>query len=76
MSGSSSISPREEALRAILGVRESVDGPRLDIATWETVIELAWDHRTQDGDRREVQRELRRILLQASRGTEDTNATA
>jgi hypothetical protein len=75
MSESSSISPREEALQAILDVRESVGGPRLDITTWERVIELAWDHRTHDGDRREVQRELRQILLQASRGVEETSAT-
>ncbi len=76
MSGSTPISPREEALRAILQARDFVGGPRIDVATWDTLIEIAWDNRTQEGDRREVQRNLRQVLLRASRGTESSGAAS
>lgn len=76
MSGSTPISPREEALKAILQVRESLSGPKIDIVTWDTVIEIAWENRTQEGDRREMQRNLRQVLLQASRGTEPSDAAS
>jgi len=75
MSGSKPISPREEALKAILAVRASLPGPRIDTTTWDALVELAWENRTQEGDRREIQRNLRQVLLQASRGQEPTDAT-
>lgn len=76
MNGSVPISPLEEALKAILEVRKSLDDPRIDAVAWEAMIEIAWDNRTHEGDRRETQRSLRKVLLQASRRSEPSDATS
>lgn len=70
MSGATSGSPREEALKAILQVRESMTKPRIDVDSWETMVDIAWDSRTIEGDRREAIRKLRNVLLNAARTAE------
>jgi hypothetical protein len=66
MSHPTAISPREEALRAILQTREvheSGEHMTIDLMTWDRLVAIAWDNRSEIGDRREVQRELRSALL-------------
>lgn len=68
-------SPRQEALYAILeSSAESVDCVISD-SVWEKLISVAWDNRSHVGDRREIQREIRAILLEASREGGDWDAT-
>jgi len=78
MSHPTPISPREEALRAILQTREgheSSEHMTIDMMTWDKMVAIAWDNRSQLGDRREVQRELRSALL-AGLGTGGDDATS
>jgi len=63
------ISPREEAIKAILRAHGKLADPLTSDVAWEKMIDLAWDNRTHDADRAQIQRELRQILLDASRGT-------
>jgi hypothetical protein len=67
MTQSRQLSPRQEALDSILQVRETYPGATIDTDTWDKLVGIAWDNRTQTGDRREIQRSLREVLLEASR---------
>jgi hypothetical protein len=60
-------SPRREALAAILQTHGLLDDPLLTPDAWEKLITLAWDRRTHVGDRREIRREVRDILLETAR---------
>jgi hypothetical protein len=67
-SNPSQLSPRHEALDAVKNVRSSLrEAPIISELSWEKIIGIAWEHRSQLGDRREIQRELREVLLDASR---------
>ena len=70
------MSPRREALNSILQVRETYLGATIDADTWDKLVGIAWDNRTQTGDRREIQRSLRQVLLDASRseGRDDADS--
>lgn len=70
MSQPHQISPREEALKAILRVHEAIADPLTTDTAWTKMLDLAWENRTHDDDRVSIQRELRQILLEASRGAE------
>ena len=67
MSTSQRPSPRQEALTAILQTHELLDDSLLNANVWEKLITLAWDHRTHVGERREIRRDVRSILLEAAR---------
>jgi hypothetical protein len=67
MAQSRTLSPRQEALNSILQVRQTYIGATIDTDTWDRLVGIAWDNRTQTGDRREIQRSLREVLLEASR---------
>lgn len=67
MTQSKPLSPRQEALNSILRVSETYPGATIDAGTWDKIASIAWDSRMQAGDRREIQRELRAVLLEASR---------
>jgi hypothetical protein len=67
MTQSRPLSPRQEALNSILQVRETYPHATIDSDTWDKLVGIAWDNRTQTGDRREIQRSLREVLLEASR---------
>ena len=73
MTQSRPLSPRQEALDSIMQVRETYPGATIDSDTWDKLVGIAWDNRTQTGDRREIQRSLREVLLEASRagGSDD-----
>lgn len=73
MTQSRPLAPRQEALDSILQVRETYPGATIDSDTWDKLVGIAWDNRTQTGDRREIQRSLREVLLEASRtgGSDD-----
>lgn len=60
-------SPRQEALAAILQTHRQLDDPLLTADAWEKLITLAWDNRTHVGDRREIRRDVRSILLESAR---------
>lgn len=70
------LSPREEALNSILQVRATYPSAVIDIDTWARLVGIAWDNRTQMGDRREIQRSLREVLLEASRTEGSSDATS
>jgi hypothetical protein len=76
MTQSSPLSPRQEALNSILQVRATYHGATLDTDTWDKIVGIAWDSRMQTGDRRDIQRSLREILLDASRTGGGDDATA
>jgi hypothetical protein len=67
MTQSRPLSPRQGALDSILEVRKTYPGATIDADTWDKLVGIAWDNRTQTGDRREIQRSLREVLLEASR---------
>ncbi|GAB3156001.1 hypothetical protein GCM10027058_29360 [Microbacterium neimengense] len=67
MSTSQRPSPRQEALAAILQTRDLLDAALLSADAWEKLITLAWDNRTHVGDRREIRRDVRGILLASAR---------
>jgi hypothetical protein len=67
MSYSNQISPRSEALKSILEVRDSIEGASIDADTWDMIVGIAWDTRAQVGDRREIQRVIRATLLESTR---------
>jgi len=61
-------SPRQEALDAVKNVRSAIgNAPIISEDSWEKIIGIAWEYRSQLGDRREIQRKLREVLLDASR---------
>jgi len=61
------LSPRQEALDVILATSNETPGASIGSASWEKLVSLAWDNRSQVGDRREIQRQVRSILLDGSR---------
>lgn len=76
MTGSTPLSPRQEALNSILQVRKSMPAATIDPDVWDKIVTTAWDNRSHSGDRREIQRSLREILLEASRDGGASDATA
>lgn len=60
-------SPRQEALYAILETSASLDRVLIDEVAWERLITLAWDNRSHVGDRREIRRQIRNILIESDR---------
>ena len=64
-------SPREEALEAILATRMSTEGAKITPSAWAQLVAHAWDQRAHVGDRRDIQREVKRILLDDSRENAD-----
>jgi len=66
-------SPRQEALFAILESSATSDDTISDSA-WETLVTIAWDNRSHVGDRRDIQRQIRATLLEASREGGDDSA--
>lgn len=67
MSISQRPSPRQEALTAILHTHGLLDEALLSASAWEKLVTLAWDNRTYVGDRRDIRRGLRDILLESAR---------
>lgn len=67
MSNTTPISPRQEALNAIKRAKSEVADPSISDSAWESIVGIAWEHRAQTGDRRDIQRDLRVVLLEASR---------
>lgn len=61
------LSPRQEALSSILQERTEYPGATIEPDVWDKLVTIAWDARTQSGDRRDVQRALRAVLLEAAR---------
>jgi hypothetical protein len=76
MMQSKPLSPRQEALNSILQVRATYPSAVIDVDTWDRLVGIAWDNRTQTGDRREIQRSLREVLLEASRTGGSNDATS
>jgi hypothetical protein len=71
------LSPRQEALNSILQVRAEYSGASIETDVWDQLVNIAWDGRTQSGDRREIQRSIRQVLLEAARQQGDADdATA
>jgi hypothetical protein len=69
-------SPREEALNAVLRVRETYPNATISPDTWDTLLEIAWENRSQMGDRREIQRHLRQVLLESTRNGNSDDAAS
>jgi hypothetical protein len=67
MSNQTPISPRQEALDAIKRARGGIADPSISESAWDSIVGIAWENRSQMGDRRETQRDLRDVLLEASR---------
>jgi len=67
MSSEERVSPRQEALDAILATSADTSGATIERSSWDKLVTLAWDNRSLVGDRRDIQREVRSILLEASR---------
>ena len=67
MSSSDRLSPRQEALDAILATRMLRDEPLIYAATGGKLEAPAWDNRSHEGDRREIRRAARSILIEAQR---------
>lgn len=57
-------SPREEALSAILLVREQIEERSLTPEAWEKLVALAWDNRAHAGDRRDIRRAAQAIIAE------------
>lgn len=58
-------SPRQEALAAILETQAQQERTLIPADVWEKLIALAWDNRAHVGDRREIRRQVRAVLLAA-----------
>jgi hypothetical protein len=67
MSRPDRLSPRQEALDAILATSAAAADSTIDATTWDRLVALAWDNRAYAGDRREIRREIRAILLDSTR---------
>jgi hypothetical protein len=61
------LSPRQEALNSILQERTEYEGATIEPHVWDKLVTIAWDSRTHSGDRREIQRAIRAVLLDAAR---------
>jgi hypothetical protein len=57
-------SPREEALLAVLASQATSLEKGLSEATWEKLVALAWENRAHAGDRREIRKRVREILVE------------
>lgn len=68
-------SPRQEALYAILESSAESSDSTISDSVWEKLVSIAWDNRSHVGDRREIQRQIRATLLEASREGGDGDAT-
>lgn len=75
MNSEQRLSPRQEALDAILATSADTPGTTIGRSSWGKLVSLAWDNRSHVGDRRDIQRELRSILLEASREGSTDHAT-
>jgi hypothetical protein len=60
-------SPRQEALYAILETSAEMGDATISDSVWDKLVTIAWDNRHHVGDRRDVQRQVRATLLEASR---------
>jgi hypothetical protein len=67
MTHSNQISPRSEAINSIIEVRGKAEGATIMPQSWDKIVGIAWENRTLVGDRRDVQRELRQVLLESTR---------
>lgn len=67
MSESPRLSPRQEALYAILESSAASNDTLISDSVWDKLVTIAWDNRSHVGDRREIQRQIRATLLEASR---------
>lgn len=67
-------SPRQEALHAILESSDALSDSTISDNVWEKLVSIAWDNRSHVGDRREIQRQIRSTLLEASREGGDGDA--
>lgn len=67
MTHSNQISPRGEAIKSIIEVRDRTNGATIEPETWERIVSIAWENRALFGDRRDVQRELRQVMLESTR---------
>ena len=67
-------SPRQEALYAILESSAESSDTTISDRVWDKLVTIAWDNRSHVGDRREIQRQIRATLLEASREDGDTDA--
>lgn len=76
MSQSTPLSSRQEALNAILRVRETYPSATIDPDTWDALVGIAWENRTQVGDRREIQRHLQQVLLESTRNRNSDDAAS
>jgi len=58
------LSPREEALQAVLASQATATKPGLSDLAWEKLVALAWDNRAHAGDRREIRKVVREIIIE------------
>ena len=71
------LSPRQEALNSILQERAEYPTATIETHVWDQLVTIAWENRTHAGDRREIQRTIRQVLLEAARNSGDgDDATA
>jgi hypothetical protein len=67
LTGKEGISPRNEALSTILNVRASLPQPLIGVDDWADLVDIAWSARASVGDRRDIQRAVRDVLLRAAK---------
>lgn len=67
------LSPRQEALNSILQERAEYPAATIETHVWDQLVTIAWDSRTHGGDRREIQRTIRQVLLDAARHLGDAD---
>ena len=75
MSGTQRLSPRQEALDAILLTRAELDATLVSEAAWEKLVAVAWDNRSHAGERRDIRREVRNVLHETGRGEGDSGCS-
>lgn len=62
--GTDRLSPREEALEAVLSSQAASEESGLSDLAWEKLVSLAWENRAHAGDRREIRKRVREILVE------------
>lgn len=67
MSSARGTSSRQEALNAILQVRQQMNEPMISADNWSRIVTAAWQQRVQSDDRQSLRRELREILMDVVR---------
>lgn len=60
-------SPRQEALYAILETQATTEDTTISETAWNKLVTLAWDTRSHVGDRREIRRQIKAILMDDAR---------